>query len=217
MLSFLEFHDLNIQRFSGNAFYGLTNLRGLRIGNLIKHFESTMFLQIQSSLTYLVLKGALIFDFNELFTFCMMSHLEYLEFNGILHNRILQNNTFQRTPNLQHLKIANSRVASLDSNVFQPVKRTLKTLNLSNNHFTSLNTSALSILLQANPNIKILLKDNKWVCNCHLKPLTQMVAANKTNFDEPVCWKPGMLSGKKLVDIVIADCVQNFLIDLDDM
>lgn len=204
-MSRMELHHVNIKRFSEDAFFGLTSLKSLRVEGRISSFESSIFLPMQTTLTYLVLKGSININLNKLFT-CQMNHLEYLELDGLQRSQTIQTENFRKTPNLTHLKIVNSRVSSLESNAFALVKKTLKTLNLSNNHFTSLNTSAFSVLMEANRSIKILLKDNKWLCNCHLKALTRMVAANRTNFDDPVCWKSGMLSGRRLADVLLPDC-----------
>lgn len=198
----LKFHRVNIKRLSQNAFFGLTSLQYLLIEGEINYFKSSLFISIQTTLTHLILKGNLNLYVNELFTFCQMDNLEHLELDGLQHRQFFQTDSFQKTPNLQHLKIVNSGVSSLAPNAFSLVKRTLKTLNLCSNQFTTLNTSALSILLEANRNIKILLKDNKWLCDCHLKPLTRMLAANTANFDDPVCWH----TGERLADVLLPDC-----------
>lgn len=204
-LSLMELHNVNIKELSEDAFFGLTSLKRLRVVGRISSFEPSLFQPIQTTLTYLILKGRLNINLNKLFT-CQMNHLEYLELDGLQRSQTIQTENFQKTPNLKQLKIVNSRVSSLESNAFELVKKTLKTLNLSNNHFTSLNTSVFSVLMEANRSIKILLKDNKWLCNCHLKALTLMVAANRTNFDDPVCWKSGMLSGRTLAEVLLPDC-----------
>ncbi|XP_078398575.1 trophoblast glycoprotein [Cetorhinus maximus] len=111
--------------------------------------------------------------------------------------------TFSRLPSLQHLELRNNSIVELKE-TFRNLN--LQTLDLSSNALKRLGNSTLSEL-NSQPNIRVQLRDNPFVCDCGIEELLTWLQNTQKVLDREslLCASPESLRDKPILLLKLSD------------
>lgn len=112
-------------------------------------------------------------------------------------NRIreIRSGAFLDLASLNVLDLSANVIHHLETDAFRGL-RSLQTLKLNANQLLTIPNADMFVQFLPNRLASLELHDNRWRCDCHLKPLRQWIVTNNVPMSvKPLCFTPARLQG----------------------
>lgn len=172
----LEIINASVGKLQKGIFRNLNNLVSLTIrDNLIQEAEFNLLENIADTLEIIELDRS-IWDEKVVNNITNASQLLKVELLSMQGNNIsfLSSDIFRDFPNLLSIYLDSSQIKNIHVDAFQSLT-SIKQIFLSHNALTTLEENIFNTIILKNPNVRIMLNDNPWNCNCTFEWIQKMI------------------------------------------
>lgn len=117
---------------------------------------------------------------------------------------VIKRPTFKGCARVEKLNLSSSEITAIGLDSFEPMRKTLLTLDLSNNRLKTLPSGLLANLFGSN--FKIYLSKNLWACDCSALELREYEISNLITDSPLACDSPDEEKGNCVGDFSVTNC-----------